>query len=84
MALKIPRVKRAKDFLAPHLFFGFLANLAFFSIFWLFNVALRILGVALIVGEKGVALKVGEIAPQISPLCTRLVIDPCHILAEYF
>ena len=36
--------------------------------------ALRIFGVALIVGEKGVALKVGEIAPQISPLCTRLIV----------
>ena len=34
--------------------------------------ALRIFGVALIVGEKGVALKVGEIAPQFLPLCTRL------------
>ena len=71
MALRIPR---AKNFLAPNLFFGFQAILAIFFLlfFWLFNVALRILGVAPTVGEKGVALIVGEKTPLISPLCTRL------------
>ena len=44
--------------------------------------ALRILGVALIVGEKGVALKVGEIAPQISPVCTRLAMAEKIIYAQ--
>ena len=37
--------------------------------------ALRIFGVALIVGGKSVALKADKIAPQISPLCTRLGAD---------
>ena len=36
----------------------------FFAVLWLFFVALRILGVALIVGET---------PPLISPLCTRLL-----------
>ena len=37
-------------------------------------VALRILGVALTVGEKGVALMVGENLSLKLPLCTRLAV----------
>ena len=40
--------------------------------------ALRILGVALTIGEKGVALKVGENLSLKLPLCTRLC------LTKYF
>ena len=41
--------------------------------------ALRVLGVALTVGEKGVALIVGENLSLKSPLCTRLEIDKIKI-----
>ena len=72
MALKVPRAKCAKNFLSQTYF---LALRLFWLIFLPFFVALRILGVALIAGEKGVALKVGEITPLILPLCTRLTIE---------